>query len=174
MPTFDWRWVAILPWALGVIACDRALDSRPQPGTALYAVATENILELTLTSADRRVYAFRWALDEPFQILSVRPGADAERCRAGEGFARVLAAVSRLDIVAEEAGRLDQDDRNWARLSIADSSGLDPVTTRLRIPSGDEPVLVLVADRQFSVGAKPDTLRLLTVGCQGLGEGSKP
>lgn len=165
------RFGAVVCCALASAGCGGGNGSVPSPGTDLYAASAEGILEVALTSAAQRVYAFRWAPGEPFQIVAARPGQKIETCLAGEGFRRFLEAVSSLRVVAQASEPADRGD-SWAQLRIVDASGIEPIEVTIRVPRRDEqPVLVEVDQRQFVVAVDAAALRLTASGCGGLGAG---
>jgi hypothetical protein len=162
--------VVIACCALAASSCGRVAESVPSPGADLYAVSPDGVLEVTLTSATERLYAFRWTPEEAFQIVSARRGQEIERCRAGDGFGRLLAAVSSLRVTAELPAPAGGTEGEWARLYIADTSGVEPIVVAIRIPPRVElPVLVEVAKRQFTVATNVGDLLLAASGCKGLG-----
>ena len=147
-------------------------DARgPEPGMELYAVAPDSVREVLLSSGDRKLYAFRWRAAEPFRlIVATRGDSVVQRCTAGPGFTRWLAAVSRLPIRDSLPRARDLDAGEWADLELRDASVLEPITARLRLPVGpSDPVVVRVDDRDYSVDVDGAALRDVRAGCAALG-----
>ena len=124
-----------------------------------------------MTSASHRLYAYRWSTDQTFNLLVAKRGAEtAQQCRAGAGFDRFLASVSRLEVV-KEIPSLAPPDAEWAELRIVDTTSLEPVDAKIHIPpQRGAPVIVAIDDKQFTVAADAEALRLVATGCSGLGQ----
>ena len=152
-------------------------DARgPEPGMELYAVAPDSVREVLLSSGDRKLYAFRWRAAEPFRlIVATRGDSVVQRCTAGPGFTRWLAAVSRLPIRDSLPRAKDRDAGEWADLELRDASALEPIAARLRLPAAaSDPVVVRVDDRDYAVDVDASVLRDARAGCAALGGGRAP
>jgi hypothetical protein len=128
------------------------------------------------SSADRRMLAFRWTPDTLFQLVFVARGRpDAERCTAGAGFLRWLTAVSSMPIRRrlERAG--DSAGAGWVDLRLRDTTRLEPVDVRLRIPPAEgEPVVIQVGTQQYDVDVDAAAVRSIGLGCAALGAAGAP
>ena len=163
--------------AAGLLGTACRHDARgPEPGMELYAVAPDSVREVLLSSGDRKLYAFRWRAGEPFRLLvATRGDSVVQRCTAGPGFARWLAAVSRLPIRDSLPRARERDAGEWADLELRDASALEPITARLRLPvAASDPVVVRVDDRDWAVDVDAAALRDVRGGCASLGGGRAP
>jgi hypothetical protein len=156
-----------------VAACDSDRQApAPEPGTDLYAVAPGAIHEVLLTSPERKMLAFRWTPDTVFHLVfAVRGRPGVEQCRAGDGFDRWLAAVSRMPVRARLHVPIDPRS-GWVSLQLRDTTQLEPIDVRLRIPPGNtEPVTIQSGspDQQYSVDVDATVLRSIESGCGALG-----
>jgi hypothetical protein len=137
----------------------------------LFAIAPESVTELVFRSPARRLYAYRWTKDGPFQlVVAARESAAVEQCAAGPGFARWLRAVASVPVVKEVENRLDPAAADWADIELRDATSLEPIQLRIRVPSANsEPVVVQFESRQFVVGVDAAAVRTIASGCAVLG-----
>jgi hypothetical protein len=170
-PRWPLRMVLVLS-GVAAIACTKDRDEgAPEPGTDLYAIAPETVREVVLSTPDRKLYAYRWAPDDTFHIVvATRGSAEAEQCIAGEGFARWLAAASRMPIGKKLDRQVDSASGEWTDLQLRDASQLEPIAVRLHIPSAPgEPAVIQFGADQYSVDADGPMLRSASSGCATLG-----
>jgi hypothetical protein len=156
----------------GVSGCRRDRDDgAPEPGTDLYAVAPETIREVTFSSPDHKLYAYRWAAGDTFHVvIATRGTAAAEQCAAGEGFARWLSTVARMPITRELDGRVDSAAAEWADLRLRDATQLEPIDVRLGVPiAAGGPTVIQYGDKQYEVEMDSTALRSVRAGCPALG-----
>jgi hypothetical protein len=163
--------IAVLIPAVG-LACDSEREgSAPEPGTELYAVEPGAIEEVLFSSPDRKMLAFRWTPDTTFQLVfATRGRPDTERCAAGDGFRQWLAAVATIRVGRQLDRPFDPSGGGWADLRLRDTTQIDPIETRLRVPpSGGEPVVIEFGAQQYSVEANAAAVRTITSGCSAFG-----
>ncbi len=154
-----------------VAACDSERQaSAPEPGTELYAVAPGAVDEVLFSSAEKRMLAFRWTPDSVFQLVFVTRGRfDAERCAAGDGFQRWLTAVSSMPIGRRLERPFDPAGAGWADLRLRDTTRIEPIDVRLRLPSAGEPVAIQFGAQQYSVDVDAAAVRTIESGCGAVG-----
>jgi len=163
-----WRCSLAACSLIAAASCGQSGPSTPESGTIVAGVAAETVLELTLTSPASRLYAFRWTVDEPFQIVTSKPMTEVETCRSGDAFARFLNAVSTLR--SRGAAPAITGTVEWARLHISDASGLPPVDALIGIPERiSDPITIDINGQQFALDLDPAAVRLPALGCRGLG-----
>jgi hypothetical protein len=152
------------------LACHSQKSGWPEPGMELYSVAADSVREVLLSSPARKVYAYRWATDRPFQlVIASRDSATAEQCSAGPGFERLLKALATLPVVKESEKHFDDGTAAWADVRLKDTTNLEPIEARIRIPEANsEPVVIQFRDRQYVVRVDPSVLQTAT-GCAVLG-----
>lgn len=143
----------------------------PEPGIELYAVATDSVREVLLSSAVHKIYAYRWAADRPFQLMiASKDTATAEQCLGGAGFDRLVQAVATTRVAKESEKRFEDGTPAWADVRLRDTTNLEPIEARIRIPEADsEPVVIQFRDRQYIVGIDAAVLQLAKSGCAELG-----
>jgi hypothetical protein len=157
---------------LGALACGgRGADGSPEPGTELYAVAPETVREVVFSTPDRKLYAYRWAPSDSFQlIVATRGKAEVEHCAGGAGFTRWLAAASRMPVARKLDRRLDAASTEWADLQLRDASQLEPIDVHLHIPSAaGEPTVMQYGTEQYAVDVDAAVLQEVRSGCSALG-----
>lgn len=158
--------------ALLVLACgERGGGGAPEPGTELYAVAPETVREVVFSTPDHKLYAYRWAPSDSFQlVIATRGKAEVEHCVAGAGFTPWLAAASRMPVARKLDRRLDAASTKWADLQLRDASQLEPIDVHLHLPSAaGEPTVVQYGTEQYAVDVNAAALQTVGSGCGGLG-----
>lgn len=123
--TICWRLLAALCLATA-FGCTREL--RLAKGDEFFAIAEDAVLEVTLRSADLRVDARRFAVDQPFYFsFEKAQGAIFERCQATPVLERALASVYALrvrDLLTSErseALRKAHGPTSWIELEVRDT-----------------------------------------------------
>ncbi|HYU09953.1 MAG TPA: hypothetical protein VEK77_11300 [Gemmatimonadales bacterium] len=158
--------------AIVAAGCRSEQEGRaPEPGTELYAIGPADVSEVVLTALDHKLYAYRWSPADPFQIVvATRGRTEIERCVAGDGFQRWLTAVARMPIQHELDSPFDPRGAEWMDLRLRDTTALEPIDVRLRVPSAsDEPVVLQSGTRQYAVDLDAAALRRARSGCAALG-----
>ena len=156
-------------------ACGPGRDSpTAEPGTELYATSPGAVDEILFSSRERKMLAFRRTPGAPFELLFVNAGdAGVERCAAGDGFQRWLTAVSSLPIARRLDPPVDARASGWADLRLRDSTGMEPIDVRLRIPPADQDSVVVRVDaQQYVADVDATVLRSVVSGCRALGAAS--
>src|SRR5688572_25293408 len=146
-------------------------DRAPEPGTELYAIDPADVSEVVFTGPDHKLFAYRWSPAGTFQIVvATRGRAEIERCAAGDGFQRWLTAIARMPVQRDVDRPFDTRGAEWADLRLRDTTGLEPIDVRLRVPrEGDEPVVLQSGMRQYAVEVDAAALRTARSGCAALG-----
>lgn len=142
-------------------------SGKPEPGTELYAVAPESVREIVISLPLHKIYAYRWATDQPFQlVVASRAAAQAEQCSGGAGFQRLLQTLATMPIIKESEKHFEEDTEAWADVQLRDTTQLDPIAARIRIPQEkSEPVVIQFGDRQYLVQMDAQALRASQSGC---------
>ena len=163
-------WISLGCLAAG--ACGEAPSARvPQVGTDLYALAPDQIAEVTVITRNQRLWAFRWRPADPFYLVIAYPSPyRTETCPSGPAFASWLRAVSRLPITGRPVrgvDKIDPESPDWLVLRLTDSARAEPSEATLFF--AEDSVLVAVADSQFYAGIDVRAARVIRSGCAGLG-----
>lgn len=145
-------------------------SAEPEPGTELYAVAMDAVSEVLISSPSHKIYAYRWTTDQPFQLMvASRDSASPEQCPGGAGFEQLLRAVATLPVVKESEKHFE-DGAAWTGLWLRDTTNLDPIEARIRIPeAAGEPVVIQYGNRQYVVRVDAAALQTAKSGCAELG-----
>jgi len=158
---------------LVVVAFLNACSSRPshtspEPGTELFAILPENITEVRISSSDYKVYAFRWQLGQPFEVVtSSRKGRNTEHCTGGAAFDDLLKSLSTVKILRAADKPFDAGSNDWADVDLRDATVLEPISMRVRVPrSAGETVVVQVENRQFVADIDGSALMKAKFDCQ--------
>lgn len=165
---------AVILWCAASLACRPQPNSaRPEPGAELYAVSVNSIREVLLSSSTRKIYAYRWASDLPYQlVIASREGVTAEQCSGGLGFERLLQILASVPVVEESERRFEEGTAGWVDVLLRDNTNLEPIQARIRIPEvNGEPVVVKFGERQYKVRVDAWVLRTAKSGCAELGRG---
>jgi hypothetical protein len=150
-----------------------------KPGTEVFAVAPEKVVEISYRTADFWFLAHRWQVGERFTLIFLKRGKSLpERCLAGRGFQTVLGQLTSLKLrqtpateQVKELLRLHPLS-TWAELVIRDDSALEPFQARIR-PVADSAgeVWLHFHDATYRVALDHQVLDLISRGCQALASG---
>src|SRR5436190_23853929 len=79
----------------GVVGCQPGQNAQmPVPGIELYAVVPERITEVLVSSADYKLYAYRWKPEGTFHLTIASAGTTTEEhCLGGNQFQKWLETV---------------------------------------------------------------------------------
>lgn len=154
------------------LAC-RTRSGGPEPGTELYAVSMDSVTEILVRSTSHKLYAYRWVAQQPFHLVIASDRAPtAEQCTGGPAFERLLQALVTVPVIGESKKDFKQGTTAWADVWLRDTTNLEPIEVRIRIPeANDEPVVIQFEDRQYVVGVDPSVLHTAAAGCDELGKG---
>jgi hypothetical protein len=139
----------------------------PESGVELYAVPPENVREILFSSPDRKLFAYRWGQEGPFQIWTAsKDSGEPERCTGGEPFKKWLEAVSSMRVERSASSSEAGAAAGWSDLLIRDYTSLDPIQIRLRIPASEkEPVVADWHGSRVVVRIDARVLRTALSGC---------
>ena len=63
-------------------------------------MAAADVREMVVSGSDRKLYAYRSAAGDPFEIaIAYKAGDRLERCRSGPGFLRFLDAMASVQVI---------------------------------------------------------------------------
>lgn len=155
-----------------LVSCDfKQSEQKPEIGTDYYALIPETITEFVFSAKDYKVYAYRWNINQPFQLTTASNNTNkTEQCVSGKNFLTLLSTVASAKI--KEAVKLPvaDSDPGWVYVTLRDASVLDPINVQIRIPSSNsEPVVMQIGASQFAVEMNGETLHSAKVGCKELG-----
>jgi hypothetical protein len=165
---------------LGLLAAgfNPAAAGQPlKPGTEVFAVASENVVQISYRTATFWFMAHRWQEGDRFTLIFLKKGTPLpESCLAGEGFQTVLRQLTSLKLrqtpTAEQAEALfrSQPRPTWAELMIRDDSSLEPFRALVH-PVADSAgeVWLQFQGATYRVGLDHQVLELISRGCQALG-----
>jgi len=148
-------------------ACNSNSTPQAMPGTDLYAVSPDDVLELKISTPERKLYAFRWSPQDRFELLVARRGAPVEQCVAGGSFMRLLKAVSQLRVVAEvQRAGVEPRRTPLTMLEISDRTALEPITMAFRLTNeAQRQIVVDVGGKQFSATPNGPDFELVLADC---------
>jgi hypothetical protein len=160
-----------------------AVAGRPlKPGTEVFAVAPEKVVQISYRAATFWFVAHRWKVGDRFTLILLKKGKPLpESCLAGEGFQKVLLQLTSLKLrqtpTAEQAKEYLRSHplSTWAELVIRDDSSLEPFRA-LVYPAADssEEAWLHFDGATYRVGLNHQVLELLSGGCQALGASRSP
>jgi hypothetical protein len=135
-----------------------------------YEIDPDIVREVVFSSADLKLFAYRWAPDDNFHLVVLRPGeADIERCDAGETFRKWFDMITRMPIGRKLEQPVDPKAGNWAILELIDASVLEGAESRLRLPAtAGEPMIWQFGPDQYPVEWDTAAFAGLQSGCAGL------
>jgi hypothetical protein len=151
--------------ALALVCCQKGSDL-PTPGTDFYAVAPESILEVSFTTRQARLHAFRWSPSDTFVVVTAkRPSNRPEVCAASPAFLHWVTSIAKLPIKTEKPS-IDTSGGEWAELRIYDSSSLEAIEARIFLPSTRaRPVVLSQVGRLYETTLDPVVARTAFSGC---------
>jgi hypothetical protein len=167
---------------LGLLAAgfNPAAAGQPlKPGTEVFAVAPENVVQISYRTATFWFVAYRWQEGDRFTLIFLKKGTPLpESCLAGEGFQTVLRQLTSLKLsqtpTADQTEELfrSQPRSTWAELVIRDDSSLEPFRALVH-PAADSSgeVWLHFQGATYRVGLDHQVLELISGGCQILGAG---
>jgi hypothetical protein len=86
------------------------------------------------------------------------------------GFERLLQALATVPVVRQSEKRFEVGTSAWADVRLRDTTNLEPIEARIRIPETDgEPVVIQFGDQQYVVRVDAATLHTAKSGCAELG-----
>ncbi len=165
---------------LWAVAVNPAAAGQPlKPGTEVFAVAPENVVQIIYRTATIWFVAHRWEGGDRFTLIFLKKGTPLpESCLAGEGFQPVLRQLTSLKLcqtpTAEQAEAMfrSQPRSTWAELVIRDDSSLEPFRALVYPAAGSSgEVWLHFQGATYRVGLDHQVLELLSSGCQALGAG---
>src|ERR1700722_16949866 len=116
--------VAMLYCAASSACRPQSKSVGPEPGTELYAVATDSVSEVLISSPSRKIYGYRWTTDRPFHLMvAASNAATDEQCSSGAGFDQLLRALATLPVVKVSEKHFD-DGAAWADVRLRDTTNL--------------------------------------------------
>jgi hypothetical protein len=132
-----------------------------------YEIDPDIIREVVFSSADLKLFAYRWAPDDNFRIVVLRPGeADIERCDAGETFRKWFDMITRMPIGRKLEQPVDPKAGNWAILELIEATVLEGAESRLRLPAtAGEPMIWQFGPDQYPVEWDTAAFAGLQSGC---------
>jgi len=166
---------------LGLLApgLNSGAAARPlQPGTEVFAVAPEKVLEISYRTAVSWLVAHRWQVGDRFTLILLKPGQPLpDSCLAGEGFQTVLRQLTSLKLrqtpSANEAEALLRKHPlpTWGELMIRDDSPLEPFRARvLPVAGTPEEVWLHFHGATYRVALNQEVLERLAKGCRALAD----
>jgi hypothetical protein len=177
-------------WLIGLIllvllalAFIPALAGRSlKPGTEVFAVAPEKVVEISYRTADFWFLAHRWQVEDRFSLIFLKKGKPLpERCLAGKGFQTVLGQLTSLKLrqtpTTEQTKKLLRHYplSTWAELVIRDDSALEPFQARIHpVADSTGEVWLHFNGATYRVALDHQVLKLISGGCQALATGKSP
>src|ERR1017187_2153254 len=148
----------VVLFCAATIACGPKLNSgKPEPGLDVYSVLPDSVTEFLVSSPTHKLYAYRWAANGQFHLVFASKSAGAaEQCSAGAQFDQLLRALTTVTVVKESERRFEVGTASWADVRLRDTTSLEPIEARMRIPEASgEPVVLQFQDRQYVVKVDP-------------------
>lgn len=178
------KWFAGL-CLLGLLALglNPAAAGRPlKPGTEVFAVAPEKVVQISYRTATFWFVAHRWKVGDRFTLILLKKGTPLpESCLAGQGFQKVLRQLTSLKLrqtpTAEQSKEYLQNHplSTWTELVIRDDSSLEPFRALVYpVADSSEEVWLHFDGATYRVGLNHQVLELISGGCQALGAGRSP
>ena len=168
-------WLRLVLGCAVLTAC--AADDDPNlyppldPGF-FYEIDPDIVREIVFSSADLKLFAYRWGPDENFHIVVLRPDkAEIEQCDAGETFRSWFDMIAEMPIGQKLDKPVDPQSGNWAILELIDISVLEGAESRLRLPATPrDRIIWQFGPDQYPVGWDSAAFAMLNSGCYSLGD----
>jgi hypothetical protein len=147
-------------------------ECTPVPvGEPLTLIKAEEVLQVVVSGANLKLFAYRQTVADPFEIVVVRSGGGpAERCRSGAGFTRLVEASSALPVIRQANTTVEEVSPEWFIIELWDGSKRSGIEQRLRRPtSRDGGTLMQWCYKQYVVAFEPAVWDSLSSGCRALG-----
>jgi hypothetical protein len=147
-------------------------ECTPVPvGEPLTLIKAEEVLQVVVSGAHLKLFAYRQTVADPFEIVVVRSGGGpAERCRSGDGFTRLVEASSSLPVVRQESITIEEVSPEWFIIELWDGSKQSGIEHRLRRPtSRGGNTLMQWCYKQYVVAFDPAVWDSVSSGCRRLG-----
>ena len=146
-------------------------ECTPVPvGEPLTLIKAEEVVQVVISGANLKLFAYRQTLDHPFDIVVVRSGGGpAEHCRSGPGFTRLVESSSSLPVVRQVAATVEEVSPEWFIIELWDGSKRSGIEQRLRRPtSRDGGTLMQWCYKQYVVEFDPAVWDSVSSGCRAL------
>jgi hypothetical protein len=129
------------------------------------------VVQVVISGANLKLFAYRPSVDDPFDIVVVRSGGGpAEHCRSGPAFTRLVEASSSLPVIQQVATTVEEVSPEWFIIELWDGSKQSGIEQRLRRPtSRDGGTLMQWCYKQYSVEFDPAVWDSVSSGCRALG-----
>jgi hypothetical protein len=147
-------------------------ECTPVPvGEPLTLIKAKEVLQVVVSGAHLKLFAYRQSAGRPFEIVVVRSGGGpAEHCRSGPGFERLVEASSSLPVVRQVSVTVEEVSPEWFIIELWDGSKQSGIEQRLRRPtSRDGGTLVQWCYKQYVVAFDPAVWDSVSSGCRALG-----
>ena len=164
--------VLVLLFAAVVLAGCEDECFQPGWGRPLSYMAAADVREMLVSGSDRKLYAYRSAAGEPFEIaIAYKAGGRIERCQSGPGFLRVLDAMASVQVIRRSWHDVYPTSSEWFVVELWPAGGDHGVPHRLRPPVPGYPwsVMEWCFGSQFLVDIDPAVWESLRSGCASLG-----
>jgi hypothetical protein len=153
-----------------------------QPGTEVFAVDPEKVIEITYRSPGMMLIAHRWQTRDKYTLIVLdRQHGKPATCLAGQGFDVVLNQLTSLKLrrtlSAKEAQELLQKYpvRSWAEMVIRDNTALEPFRAHVLPNAGvDNEAFIHFDGFTYVVGFAGQVFQLISGGCRLLAATSPP
>jgi hypothetical protein len=164
------------PLSLLVVLCTPLAacidECTPVPvGEPLTLIQADEVVQVVISGANLKLFAYRRGVGDPFDIVVVRSGGGpAEHCRSGPGFTRLVEASSSLPVVRQVATTVEEVSPEWFIIELWDGSKRSGIEQRLRRPtSRDGGTLMQWCYKQYVVEFDPAVWDSVSSGCRALG-----
>ena len=140
-------------------------------GEPLTLINAGEVLQVVVSGAHLKLFAYRQTHDRSFDIVVVRSGGGpAEHCRSGPAFTRLVEASSSLPVVRQVSVTVEEVSPEWFIIELWDDSKQSGIEQRLRRPtSRDGSTLMQWCYKQYVVEFDPAVWDSLSSGCRALG-----
>jgi hypothetical protein len=155
-----------------VLAGCEAECFQPGWGQPLSYMAAADVREMLVSGSDRKLYAYRPAAGEPFEIaIAYKAGDRTERCQSGPGFLRVLDAMASVQVIRRSWHDAHPTSSEWFVVELWPAGSDHGTPHRLRPPVPGYPwsVMQWCFGSQFLVDIDSAIWERLRSGCASLG-----